>query len=272
MRRAISSIAWHREEESDAAALIKSLGLDAVEIAPTRLWSDLSQVSQREALNYRYFWESFQLEIVALQALLFGQTELNIFAAPAVRAATMDYLKKAVLIGSWLGARILVFGSPKNRLRGPLSVADANAIARSFFAELGDWAHQHRVSIGIEANPPEYGCDFVTSTQEAASLVAEVASAGFSLHMDLGAALLDNFSHLALAERQRLIRSARHFHCSLPFLAAIHPAAAEGLRGLLQMINREERDPEACMSIEMRAASASNLQAIEIALTYCKPC
>ena len=52
-------------------------------------------------------------------------------------------------------------------MRGAVSPVDALSIAVDFFsATLGEHAAARDVTLCIEANPPEYGCDFVTTTAE----------------------------------------------------------------------------------------------------------
>src|SRR4029078_117158 len=88
--------------------------------------------------------------------------------------------------GAQLGAHALVFGSPKNRLRRSLEREEANEIAAEFLRELGEHAFAQRMALCIEANPPEYGGDFVTTTAEAVELCEMVDHPGIRLNADLG--------------------------------------------------------------------------------------
>jgi sugar phosphate isomerase/epimerase len=165
-----------------------------------------------------------------MQALLFGRPDLELFGR--TRSQLAEYLYRVIELGAGLGARALVFGSPKSRLRGSLSLADAMASATEFFRDIGDVAAQHGVVIAIEANPPEYGCDFVTRTSEALALARAVASAGIGINGDLGGMTMSGDDPTATLEsaRDRLV----HFHASEPNLvelgaSANHAAAAAGL-------------------------------------------
>ena len=40
MRIGISNVAWNREEDEEMLALLPGLGVEALEVAPTRLWDD----------------------------------------------------------------------------------------------------------------------------------------------------------------------------------------------------------------------------------------
>ena len=48
-------------------------------------------------------------------------------------------------LGGWLGARALVFGSPRNRSVGGVAPEQVNAIAMPFFRRLGAIARLHGV-------------------------------------------------------------------------------------------------------------------------------
>ena len=81
-----------------------------------------SMQPRSDIAEYRRSWEDRGLQIVSLQSLLFGRSDLQLFGDDGVRAALADYLRRVIDFGAPLGAHALVFGSPKNRLRGALDV------------------------------------------------------------------------------------------------------------------------------------------------------
>jgi D-psicose/D-tagatose/L-ribulose 3-epimerase len=218
MRIAVSNIAWPSGADAQAAALLREQGACGVEIAPTKIWPKPLEAGVREVGAYRSWWEEQGLPIVAMQALLFGQPELTIFGDPATRRHTLNYLKGILQLASELGAAALVFGSPKNRQVGQVPPEQVWEIAVPFFRELGDSASGLGTCLCIEPNPPEYGCDWITTAAAAQELVERVASPGFALHFDTGGALLtqDPLDEAMGRAGSRL----RHFHASRPFL---HP-------------------------------------------------
>ena len=64
--------------------------------------------------------------------------------------------------------------------------AEAWAIAVEFFGRWQSRAHAAGTTVVMEANPPEYGADFVTRAGEAIELVQAVNHPGFRLHLDTG--------------------------------------------------------------------------------------
>lgn len=234
MKLAASNIAWSPDEDDVAIAAMKAHGFMGIEIAPTMTWDDPTSVPAESAAAFRSLWTSRELPAVSMQALLYGRADLLLFSDDDTRRATTDYLRQVIKLGEALGVTAYVFGSPKNRRRGEVSMADAAHLAIPFFRDLGAAAIEHGAAICIEANPPAYGCDFITSTSEAAALVAQADHPGFRLHLDTGGMAM------AGEDPPRVIEAygqyAHHFHASEPYLAPVgtgpvdHAACGDALK------------------------------------------
>lgn len=219
MKMAASNIAWAREHDAAVGSMLRELGYEGVEIAPTAVWPQPLQASDDDIRRYRATWEERGLKIVAMQALLFGRMDLVIFGDAAKRQETFDYLAGMIRLGGKLGAGALVFGSPKNRLVGALSPAQVEDIALPFFHGLGQVAAEHGTALCIEPNPTVYACDWVTTSLQGRELVRKVNSPGFCLHLDAGGMTLSQESVDATLEET--MKGARHFHVSEAQLAPI---------------------------------------------------
>lgn len=187
MKIAISNIAWRIDEEPRVAELLVKKGIKGVEVAPGKIDPNPTELTADRIKAYRDFWNCRGIAIVAMQALLFGKNDLLLFASSELRREMCKYLSRIIALGGKLGAQTLVFGSPKNRKKGNLSQIGAEKIAIPFFRELGRHAVDAGTRLCIEANPPSYGCDFVTNTREAYEFVKKVDHAGFGLHVDVAA-------------------------------------------------------------------------------------
>lgn len=247
----MSNIAWSPAFDQDVAEILRENGVNGVEIAPTRVWPHPLQAEPGQANEYRRDWERRGFPIVALQALLFGQDHLRLFeGGPEGRAEMLAYLKGIIGLGARLGARALIFGSPRARRRESLALEEARRIAADFFREVGEAAARHDLCLCIEANPPDYGADFVLNATEATDLVAAVDHRGFRLHLDTAC------MHLAGEDPAVAISTGapvlRHFHVSEPNLSPVgesssdidHERAAAALRAI---------DYDGYVSVEMRA-------------------
>lgn len=250
MKLAVSNIAWPTDQDEAVADILPGLGVGGIEVAPTKVWPHPLLVAPAELDAYRRFWADRGLEIVAAQALLFGRPDLTLFESAAAQARTLDYLTGIIRVCARLGAKALVFGSPKNRRVGHLPPAVAAQLAVGFFDRLASVAEAAGTTVVMEANPPEYGADFVTRAGEAIELVRAVNRPGFRLHLDTGCMTLAHdpiratfdagFAHL------------RHFHVSEPNLdvpgisgRVDHAAFAAELarRGYSGWVSLEMREP-----------------------------
>jgi D-psicose/D-tagatose/L-ribulose 3-epimerase len=263
-RIAISNIAWRADEERDVRDLLARRNIDAVEVAPSKIGARPAELADDELRRYRGFWAERGIEIVAMQALLFGRAELSLFGDEEQRERFVEYLSRIVRLGGVLGARALVFGSPKNRLRGSRTEREAAELAAPVLRRIGEVALEHGTCLCIEPNPPEYGCDWISSVAQARDLVDFVGHPGFGLHVD-SAAL-----HMAGEDESALLANAgriRHFHASEPDLAPVgagsavpHAAYSRALRGSgVRVVSIEMRQPE---------AKDSNLPHVERALDF----
>src|SRR6476646_1968884 len=116
MKVCVSNIAWTADQEEAAADILRQFAIDYVEVAPTKYWQAPCAPSDREIAQCKQFWNERHVPIRAMQSLLFGMPQLDIFR-PDVAAETRDYLEQIVRLGAALGAKRYVFGSPKNRDR-----------------------------------------------------------------------------------------------------------------------------------------------------------
>jgi len=263
MKLAISNLAWSVEEDEKVAKVLRSLRVNGVELAPTKYWQNLERVAVQDALEVRRKWESQDLQICALQSLLFGRGDLQIFGTDESRRETVAYIKKVVEVAQWLGAEVLVFGSPVNRRRGDVSIERALGIARDVFREIGDFAAERGCVVCLEPNPKNYGCDFITTTSDGTALVAEVDSPGFKLHVDAAGMSLEGEEPAALLQALPVLR---HFHISAPGLSTVSKTASVDYQALLSILVQENY--KFWMSIEMKSEHESNVASVELSLRY----
>jgi sugar phosphate isomerase/epimerase len=156
------------------------------------------------------------IRIGSFQALLFGAEAVFLFEDEASRTRMKDWLIAVGKVAGWCGAGPMVFGSPKNRLKGELSHSEAIESAAPFFREVGDACAAAGSFLVMEANPEAYGADFCTRLEQAAELVSRVDSLGFKLHIDAGGLAL------SAEEFEPVVRQAAkwiaHAHASQPNL------------------------------------------------------
>ena len=268
MKLAISNIAWNSDQEQSAARILERAGITGLEIAPGRVAPAPAEASAAEITRYRDFWNSHGIRIVAMQALLFGAPPFQLFGPEESRQGMRDYLEKIIRLGGQLGAKSLVFGSPKQRQRQQMPLEQAQEIAINFFRHLGHVAQEAGTCLCVEPNPTYYECDFVTQSDQALDLVNQVDHPGFGLHLDAAALrLAGENARSALEKAGSMIR---HFHISEPDLAALgadHPNGNPNHQDCAAALKALGYDH--WLSIEMRAGQQP-LKQVEAALSFAK--
>lgn len=265
MKVAISNIAWRADEERAVAERLVARGIRGVEVAPGMVSPRPASASDDEIRRYRDSWNARGIEIVALQALLFGTDGLAIFGPESSRRALLDYLARIVRLGGMLGARALVFGSPGNRRVGALDADAIEAIALPFFRDLGALAVHHGTCVCLEPVPRALGADWIVDARSALAFVERVSHPGIGIHLDAAALFL---ADEGAPEIRRAGADLRHFHASQPGLVPLAtggPVPHERYAGVLREIGYER-----WVSVEMRAGPAgeSNLARVEAALGF----
>lgn len=265
LKLAISNIAWDIEEESQAVDWLKGNGVQGIEIAPTKKWAEPIEATNRAIIDYKEYWDSYNMQLIGMQALLFGKPELTIFETEEKNQKTKEYLIQIVKLASKLGINALVFGSPKNRIIGNKNKNIAWDTAILFFKDIGKVAEEYQVSFCIEPNPKEYGCDFINTISEGIELVQAVNSKGLRLHLDTGAMFLNNEDATKMITLSMPYMS--HFHVSEPFLESIgNIHRDEHIKIAKALVNC---DYQGWISIEMKnGKKASNLDSIVQAVNF----
>jgi len=265
MKLSISNIGWTNEEEIQVAELLQALGVKYIELAPTKRWDEPTQATQSEIDAYRMWWASYGIEVVAFQSMLFSHPEYKVFDSEENRTVALRYLEDFIELAGKMKVGRLVFGSPKNRQVGVMSLDAANDIAVNFFSRLGDVAIQNETVFCIEPNAPQYNCDFVTNAKQGLDLVKKVDNKGFGLHLDIACMTLANDNIAASIASAGAYLG--HFHISSPMLELVedrddvaHRDAAKALR---------EINYTGFVSIEMRPGDeGTNVERVRKAVQF----
>lgn len=265
MRLSISNIAWSPSDDTAVAALLRSHGVDRIDVAPPKYFPQPGRASSADIAAVRRFWADHGIAVAGMQSLLFGTQGLNLFGTDQQRADMLAHLDAVCAIGAGLGARHLVFGSPRNRDRSGLDANATESCALEFFVRLGDVAKAHGVVICLEPNPAVYHCNFLTNTLETGAFVRRLAHPSVRLQLDVGAATMAEEAPEALmTEFGDLIG---HGHASEPNLAVLgegrspHAAFAAAIARhrpdlvmAIEMLVPEDRPPLAAIDQALHTA------------------
>lgn len=223
MKLAMSNIGWIRHDDPQVLHALHVAGVQGIEVAPTKVWPDWGNLTATRAGTYRAFLAECGFSVPAMQAILFGKPELQLFAvSAAAHERLVEHIRLVADVAQALEAKVLVFGAPKARRKGELSKEQAMLRAEDIFAELGEVCAARGTCLCIEPNPVEYGCDFVTTAADALELVEHVNHPGFGLHLDAAALFMSG--ELLGTLLPRLLPQIRHYHISEPYLSGFDDA------------------------------------------------
>jgi sugar phosphate isomerase/epimerase len=198
-RLLISNLAWRHNHNEIMLRIFSMFGITSLEVSP-----------------YKYFnYGNDEIDIYAFQAILYPQT-CNIFTEPdEVYNHLCDVLEKA----NTVGAKVAVFGCPKNRRKGELSYSKAMTLAVKFFKRIAPICQKYNVVMAIEPTPKCYMCDFINNSSEGRELVLKVNHPNFRLHLDVGCMYLEGEDSLQCITKNLDI--LEHIHLSAPELQCL---------------------------------------------------
>jgi D-psicose/D-tagatose/L-ribulose 3-epimerase len=249
----ISNIGWDAELDDSVSSILVENGINFIDIAPSKYFFNPCNVTSADILKVKSYWVEKEIQPLGMQALLFGTNGLNIFGNQEIQEKLLMHLSYICKIGRELGAKKLVFGSPKNRDRSHLTDLESKKIAVDFFIQLGELAQRYGVVICLEPNPKCYDSNFMTDSFETAMIVEAVNSDSIRMQLDTGAMQINNepprsiikdFSHLI-----------HHIHISEPQLVPLIPNNSyhsEVSESLIKFL------PNIPMTIEMLTSSKKN--------------
>tara|TARA_B100000945_G_scaffold236611_1_gene192652 strand:- start:207 stop:1019 length:813 start_codon:yes stop_codon:yes gene_type:complete len=217
VKLSVSNIAWDIIDEKYIFKELSKYNVLGIEVAPTKIWPEWSGANLKNAKKYKEKLYDYGLSIPALQSILYEKNNLNIFNISCY-TQFFDHFKLLCEVASGLGAKVLVFGSPKNRYLKDIKINNAYSIAKDFFIKAAEICKSYNIIIGIEPNPQEYNCNFITDPIEAIKFVKYVDHPYFMLHLDSAAILMSEVSFRSTFKR---LNNICHYHISAPYLKPV---------------------------------------------------
>jgi sugar phosphate isomerase/epimerase len=190
-------------------------GYTGVEIAPFTIDTDARRITAAQRAETRHAADKAGLEIIGLHWLL-AKTEGLYLTSPdaATRERTRDYLRVLIELCHDLGGKVMVFGSPLQRILLPgVSNDQAMGYAAEVFRAVAPDLESANVTLAIEPLSPEWG-PFLNTAAEGVQLIEMVGSPNVRLHLDCIAMATESIpiSDLLCQNRQVL----EHFHANDP--------------------------------------------------------
>lgn len=266
MKLSVSNIAWENSELEEHLKLLRALGCDGVELAPSCIWPEPVEASLEERNRVRGLIQDNGLEVTAFHALLYTRPDLQLFKDKRGRQATVDYLKQLAQLCADLRGKALIFGSPKSRMRGDRDYEECLEWAAEAFREVAEEGKGLGVVLCIEPLPPKEA-DFIRNSGEGMALVRRVNHPNFGLHLDAKAMVEagENFE----AAFQRYGREIWHFHVGDPGLSPPGSTGVDHSR-IGKALRRSGYNRY--VSIEMRRGFGLSREVISRSVEYVRAC
>ncbi|MEX2311854.1 MAG: sugar phosphate isomerase/epimerase family protein, partial [Rhodospirillales bacterium] len=196
---------------------LRELGLDALEVAPSRRWPDTWKGLSSVAVNeYRHEIEDAGLKVVGLHSLLFDHPELQLFGDDNAVAQTLDFMVHLSGVCRDLGGKTLIWGGGRKRGNIPLDLAFERAL--TFMTKLVGRIADHGTCFCFEPLGPN-DADFINRLEDAKRIVDAVDHTALRLQLDAKALVENNEATLKTFETAA--PSLVHFHANEPGLGVL---------------------------------------------------
>lgn len=188
MRFAICNELFGDTPFDETCRLAASIGYQGLEVAPFTLSDDPATIPPERRRELVHTAERHNLTLLGLHWLLVKPPGLYITTPdPAVRARTSAFFQSLVHLCADLGGHVLVIGSPKQRSLLPgVSLEQATDYAIEVLSPALAPAKERNVTLAIEPLTPA-DTDFITSVDQAITLIDRVGHPNFKLNLDVRA-------------------------------------------------------------------------------------
>jgi sugar phosphate isomerase/epimerase len=191
------------------------IGYAGVEIAPFTIADDVREISASRRREIARAADEAGIAIVGLHWLFVSPKGLHLTTPDeSVRRRSAEYLKALADFCADLDAKVMTFGSPKQRsIEPPTTFDEGWKRARDVFAECAPQCAARGVTLCIEALSPKE-TNFINTVEQAARLADEVGQAGIDVMLDIKA--MSSMPTGIIETIQRFGRRAKHFHVNEP--------------------------------------------------------
>jgi len=189
MKFAASNIALPAYDHVRELKQLRQLGLEGLEIAPSRIWRETWKDLSFEAVNlYRKQIEAAGLEVVGLHSLFFDHPKLGLFCDDDYHFETLEFMVHLSMVCRDLGGKTLIYGGGRKRCKIPEEEAYDRAI--DFFMTLCGRIEEHGTCYCFEPLGEEK-TDFINTVSDSLRIVKSVSSPALRVQLD-AAALSDS--------------------------------------------------------------------------------
>lgn len=245
----VSNICINRTTQQQFSNILKLNGISNVQIAPSKIcvdpWNKLSNVDLSCFTNNG-------IKIYSLQSISYGLSDLNIFDTS--QTLFYNHIIKIIDFAHEHNVKIIVFGCPKNRHVIVPNVSN-DEIFVDFFRKVGDHCANKSIVICIENNSKKYGCNYINTIGECASIVKKINHPNIRMMVDLGNVMMEHDNIMDVVKYKGLIENIDVSHEKMVnyshvdesnqiFANTLKTCGYNKIKNLEMLINDEERELE----------------------------
>jgi sugar phosphate isomerase/epimerase len=219
MKISVSNLAFPVDGKNQSYSILSENGATGIEVAPTKLapWSNLTPKTCADEVE---LLKNFGLEVSSLQAIFFDKPQCQLLGNQEEFNHFCEHICLLGDIALALGTNIAVFGAPKNRKLGGLTMDNALELAIERLTYVASLLSRTGLILAIEPVPHVYGNDFLIHYNEIIDVVNQIDSPFIKLHLDTACLLLSEADiHEAIHQGKSCLV---HFHAAEPNLGDFH--------------------------------------------------
>lgn len=189
MKFCISNLAWDIKDESKILNLIKDK-IKFLEYSPSLLIKDIN--SKNEIKKVKQIWKRRKISLYSMQSILYNVNNSYIFGSKIQRLNFYHEVKKKIILANKLNSKVIVFGSPKNKITFGKRNDELDKLALDMFKKISLISKKYKIIFCIEANPKIYGSKYLTHTLDAIKFAKIINNRYFKVNLDLGTIISNN--------------------------------------------------------------------------------
>ena len=183
----VSNICVKHISQFQFSCILKLFGIKSVQIAPTTLigtWDKLDDI------NFELYSKN-NINVYSFQSITYGLID-NIFDTKT-QETLFNHITKVIDCGIKNNIKIFVFGCPKNRIVTDfVDINSNNETFVKFFRKIGDYIGENELTICIENNSKQYGCNYLNTISEVGDIVTKIGHNNIKMMADIGNANMEN--------------------------------------------------------------------------------
>jgi sugar phosphate isomerase/epimerase len=214
-RVSVSNLAWKKYDTHEVLNFLKELGIQNIEVSPSKITGFTSFKDIEFAKRYRnHLYNTYGITVCSVQSIMYG-SDLVLFDSKNTDSV-LEHFENVFKFAKAIGSNVVVLGSPVNRR---LSKNQSINNTVDILSKISNKSSSYGISLALEANPSIYKTNFINSYKEAYNYIKDFKFNNLYINLDFGS-LRANREDLNEFE-EKFFLLVKHLHISEPYLNEI---------------------------------------------------